>query len=46
MFDPHFSYLDPKALPPAWRVVSLALSLAVVGAILLQTATTAAAVIA
>ena len=46
MFDPHFSYLDAKSLPPAFRAASLVLSLAIVGAILFQTATTAAAVIA
>jgi hypothetical protein len=46
MFDPHFSYLDPNALPPVLRAASLVLSLAIVGIILFQTATTAAAVVA
>lgn len=46
MFDPHFTYLDPNAIPPVLRAASLVLSLAIVGVILLQTATTAAAVIA
>ena len=46
MFDPHFAYIDPKALPPVLRATSLVLSLAIVGAIFFQTATTAAAVIA
>lgn len=46
MFDPHFSYIDAKAFSPTLRAVSFVLSLAIVGIILFQTATTAAAVIA
>jgi len=46
MFDPHLVNLDPNAFPPALRAVSLVLSIAIVAAILLQTATTAAAIVA
>jgi hypothetical protein len=46
MFDPHFSYIDPTAFPPLLRAASLVLSLAIVGLIVFQTASTAAAVIA
>lgn len=46
MFDPQFTYLDPNAIPPVLRAASLVLSLAIVGAIFLQTAATAATVIA
>jgi hypothetical protein len=45
-FDPHPAHVDSNAFPPLLRAVSLVLSLAVIGIILLQTATTAAAVIA
>jgi hypothetical protein len=44
MFDPHFSYIDPKALPPTFRAVSLVLSLAIIGAIVFQAATTVAVI--
>lgn len=46
MFDPHLANFDPNAFPPALRAVSLVLALAIVGAILLQTAATAAAIVA
>ncbi|HYD71664.1 MAG TPA: hypothetical protein VEF55_00900 [Candidatus Binatia bacterium] len=45
-FDPHPAHFDPTAFPPLLRAVSLVLSVAIVGIIVLQTATTAAAVIA
>jgi hypothetical protein len=45
-FDPHPAHFDPNAFPPLLRAVSLVLSIAIVGIIVLQTATTAAAVIA
>jgi hypothetical protein len=41
MFDPHFTYADPKALPPALRALSVVLALAVVGAVLFQSVATA-----
>ena len=44
-FDPHPAHFDPNAFPPALRAVSLVLSVAVIGAILFQVATTAAVVV-
>ena len=47
MYDPYFDHrLDPNALPLAVRVLSLALSIAVVGAVLLETFATAARIVA
>lgn len=45
-FDPHPAHFDFNAFPPVLRAVSLVLSIAIVGIIVLQTATTAAAVVA
>jgi hypothetical protein len=44
-FDPHPTHFDPNAFPPTLRAVSLVLSIAVVGIILFQAATTAAVII-
>jgi hypothetical protein len=44
-FDPYPTHFDPNAFPPALRAISFALSLAIVGIVLFQTATAAAAAI-
>lgn len=41
-FDSHPAHFDPDAFPPALRVVSLVLAIAVIGIIVFQAATTAA----
>jgi hypothetical protein len=43
-FDPHPAHFDANAFPPALRAVSLVLSLAVIGIILFQAATTSAVI--
>jgi hypothetical protein len=42
--DPHPAQFDPSAFPPLLRAVSLVLSIAVIGIILFEVATTTAVV--
>jgi len=47
MYDPYFDHrLDPNAFPPLLRAASAILSIAVVGAVLLETFFTAARIVA